>query len=575
MNKNLTAYIVLVITALLLYSCKTMEKSPVAKGKDNTSYFAFKSELLDGVRNKMTGNYDAALDNFSRASRWDPKQAVSYYEMATVLAIKNDYPAALEYCKLATGLSKNNYYYTLLLASLYQANAMSKEAAETYDEVIRLKPSIPDNYFSQSSIYLSVSDPKKALQSLDKAEEYFGVTHEINSEKYDIAVTSRNYPVALKEINKLIEAYPKESIYYAMLAELYKVMGKTANVAEVYQMLEGMDVRNGMVLVSLAEYYSSQGNNEKAFAILEKAFALDDFDMDSKIQILFNLIVPTENDVMLTEKVYRLLEILVLKYPDEPKVHTIYGDYLVRDRRWEEAQSRFNFVLKNEKSHYEIWEQALLIDNQIKDWTSMYDRSNEALQYFPMQVTLYVFNTEAAMQLSKYSEAVMAAESGLRFAAGNDDIKLDFYIYLGEAYHKTNQHELSDSAFENSLKLDSQNTFVLNNYSYYLSLRNERVDKALQLSENLMLLESENANFIDTHAWALFRNQKYNDALIYIEKAVIIDGEKNPNILEHYGDILSKTGKTEKAVQCWKKAKEMGSGSKTIDLKIEKQQYTE
>jgi len=73
----------------------------------------------------------------------------------------------------------------------------------------------------------------------------------------------------------------------------------------------------------------------------------------------------------------------------------------------------------------------------------------------------------------------------------------------------------------------------------------------------------------------LFRNQKYNDALIYIEKAVIIDGEKNPNILEHYGDILSKTGKTEKAVQCWKKAKEMGSGSKTIDLKIEKQQYTE
>jgi len=80
---------------------------------------------------------------------------------------------------------------------------MSKEAAETYDEVIRLKPSIPDNYFSQSSIYLSVSDPKKALQSLDKAEEYFGVTHEINSEKYDIAVTSRNYPVALTEINKL------------------------------------------------------------------------------------------------------------------------------------------------------------------------------------------------------------------------------------------------------------------------------------------------------------------------------------------------------------------------------------
>jgi predicted negative regulator of RcsB-dependent stress response len=63
---------------------------------------------------------------------------------------------------------------------------------------------------------------------------------------------------------------------------------------------------------------------------------------------------------------------------------------------------------------------------------------------------------------------------------------------------------------------------------------------------------------------------------IYIENAVKYS-EDNPSaeVLEHYGDILFKTGEEEKALEQWRKAKELGSDSKTLDKKIKTKKYTE
>ena len=65
-------------------------------------------------------------------------------------------------------------------------------------------------------------------------------------------------------------------------------------------------------------------------------------------------------------------------------------------------------------------------------------------------------------------------------------------------------------------------------------------------------------------------------AKIYIENAVKYS-EEDPSaeVLEHYGDILFKTGEEEKALEQWEKAKELGSDSKTLDKKIKSKKYIE
>ena len=49
----------------------------------------------------------------------------------------------------------------------------------------------------------------------------------------------------------------------------------------------------------------------------------------------------------------------------------------------------------------------------------------------------------------------------------------------------------------------------------------------------------------------------------------------NPEIYEHYGDVLYMCGEKEKAVDSWHKALQYHSESTTIEQKIKQQKYLE
>ena len=47
------------------------------------------------------------------------------------------------------------------------------------------------------------------------------------------------------------------------------------------------------------------------------------------------------------------------------------------------------------------------------------------------------------------------------------DIRLDFLKTLGDANYYLKDYQASDKAFEETLKIDPDNTTVLNNYAYF------------------------------------------------------------------------------------------------------------
>jgi Tfp pilus assembly protein PilF len=139
---------------------------------------------------------------------------------------------------------------------------------------------------------------------------------------------------------------------------------------------------------------------------------------------------------------------------------------------------------------------------------------------------------------------------------------------LGDAYHAVGEFEKSNSAYEEALSYNPNNDVVLNNYSYYLSLRKVNLEKAEKMSTLLVKNNPDNATYLDTHAWVLYAREKYREAKKVIEKA-ISTGMANATHFEHYGDILFKLGETAQAVQQWEKARTMLSTSnETLNKKI-------
>jgi len=193
--------------------------------------------------------------------------------------------------------------------------------------------------------------------------------------------------------------------------------------------------------------------------------------------------------------------------------------------------------------------------------------SLEALELFPQQPLLYLFAGLSHFQLQEFTQAMDFFTTGQKFVINNKALMMQFYSYIGDTHHELGDHAKSDENYIKALELDSVNSVVLNNYAYYLSERNDKLELADEMSKKATELDSANSSNLDTRAWVLYKLNRFEEAFEYIKQALEYDSS-SAVLLEHYGDISYKLGQTETALEYWKKAQEKGEGSSFLEQKI-------
>jgi Tfp pilus assembly protein PilF len=180
----------------------------------------------------------------------------------------------------------------------------------------------------------------------------------------------------------------------------------------------------------------------------------------------------------------------------------------------------------------------------------------------------------AYLQKKEAPKALSYLKNAVAVEADDKDLSAQAYAALGDCYHELKDNGHSDEAYERSLTFNPDNSYTLNNYAYYLSIRGERLEKAAQMSKHSIDLQPNTASFEDTYAWILFRQKKYAEAKEWMEKAMI-HNKNSATQTEHYGDILFYLGDAEAAVTNWKKAKQQGAASPALERKINEKKYIE
>jgi len=141
-------------------------------------------------------------------------------------------------------------------------------------------------------------------------------------------------------------------------------------------------------------------------------------------------------------------------------------------------------------------------------------------------------------------------------------------MLVAEAYYRTGDFEKSDSLFETLIREDPKNYMVLNNYSYYLAERGEKLEKAREWSAMVVQNNPDNATFLDTYAWVLYKLESYEEAEKYILAALDKGGDNDPEINEHAGDIQVKLESYQIAKSYYLKAIQLGGNKATLEKKI-------
>lgn len=528
----------------------------------------FERVFFDANKEKMLANYDLAETLFSQALRIDPTSAATMYELANIYEFQGNKTQAVVYSKKAALADPKNIWYQLLYADCLKENKQFEEVVPVFEKLVKDHPDRVDLYYELANNYLVINKLNEAIKVYNRIEEQVGVTEDASMQKLKIYKATNNFDKSVEEAQKLIKAFPKEAKYYGMLGELYMDKGMNDKAFSAYNDLLKIDPQNAYVHLSLADYYRNLKQNDKAFQEIKTAFKSKDLDIDTKVKILLSYYSITETYTELKADADELCKIIVEVHPNEAKAYSIAGDFLYRDKKLEEARTMYRKAIALDKEKYALWNQLLIIESELNDYISMLSESKETMELFPNQSLPYFFNGAANIQMKNYKEAIAALTDGKEFVYDNKPLLAQFYANIGDAQNQLRNHGASDSAYDKALEIDPTNIYVLNNYAYYLSLRNINLEKAEEMSKKTNELEPNNNSYQDTYGWILYQMKKFDDAKLWVGKALDNGGRGNGTLLEHYGDILFKLNDTEGALKYWMDAKKAGNASDLIDKKI-------
>jgi len=533
------------------------------------------SMLIDAKKNQITGNVEKAEELFRQYIDKYPDDATAYFELSRILANKKEVHEAVEFAGTAAKLDPSNIWYQLFYAEVLQIDGKVKDAIAIYEKITEKNPDNLDYYYQLAALYLSTGKYQDAVRIYNEIESKAGISEEISIQKQKIYLALNDLPKAQHELEVLVAAHPDDIHYLSILAEFYMNNKMPDKGLETYRKIQQADPGNPYVHMSMADYYRKNGEKEKAFEELKQGFANPNLDIDTKVNILLSFFninqLPDDSKSM----VFELARILTTVHPNDPKSHSIFGDFLVQEKKNVEARDEYLRVITLDSSKFVVWEEILRLDLVLEKYDHLVEYSNRAIELFPDQPIPFFFAGIANFELKKYEDAIKEFNRGLKLVANNDELLSEFYMYLGDTYHSLKDTAESDKAYEKSLSIKSDNAYVLNNYAYYLSLRNHDLSKAETMSKKAVTLEPKNSSFQDTYGWVLFKLQRYDDAKTWVGKALEDKDSVSAEVMEHYGDILFKLGDTSQALEYWQKAKAKGPGSALLEKKITEKKLLE
>lgn len=501
---------------------------------------------------------------------FNPKASGAYYDLSRISFKQNRADKAVEYIKKAIAINDSNVWYKRQYAEILNLSNKFEEAADQFMVIAKLDKNNDDDLFKAAKLYQHVGKYDLALGAIDMLLKKDAWNEDVLVLKKALYLKKNDVEGAANVVKQQIENNPKEGKYYAELAEFYDNNKMSAKAESYYIKAEQEFADDAEVQFVLAQYYKKKNNQQKYTAYIHKLITNKGIDAEQQLQLLTAYILENQSDTMRIKEGMTLCKIIVDGSPENANARKFYADVLRMNSKDEEALVEYKKSLQIDPSAYNTWDAFLITMLTPGQSDSLIRYTEKSLRLFPNQARLHYFNGIGYSFKKDYTRAIKSFNRAIDMMPEDKAEELaDVYVAQGDAYNFLKQYQLSDESYDKAMKLTPNNATLLNNYAYYLSVRNIRLDDAERMSKKSLEIRKDEPTFLDTYGWVLYKQGKNEKAQEYIQKAIDISGSSaDATLWEHLGDINYKLGNIDKAVECWKKSKEKGSENTDIDKKI-------
>lgn len=509
-----------------------------------------------GLEEKYNENYPVAIYNFEQALKFLDDDDASMYELSELYQMNGRNTEAFSMISKAAELQPDNKWYQIRLAQFSVKNGDYQSFINIYDKLIENEPENLEYLETYIHVLLLIGDYDKVIETLDVVEQQLGKNEYIFLQKIQIYDEQGKKNKAIEEMEKLVEFMPENTHYIAMLAEAYRKVKRDKNAYPLYLKIKELEPNNKYINVSLMDYYQSMGEVDKAFDEFIAAIKNKNLDYETKAQI-YDFWFQNQDEKNSAEEAEIAGRAFIETHSDKSIGYYIIATVFYNNKNFASAKEYYNMALEREPNNFASLYQLSLCYIDLSDYQKLIETTEQSISFYPDQPLFYLFQGIGYFNAKDYESTVKVLEKGRKLSA-NKDLTADFDTYIGDTYNILQNKQKSYEAYDRVLKTKPDNVYVLNNYAYYLSLDNQELERALQMSSKTIKAEPKNPTYLDTYAWILYKLGRYDDALKYMNKVFKYD--KNPQGVnyEHLGDILYQLGDTKNAVKNWKKAKKAG-----------------
>jgi len=538
------------------------------KNDDRQLTLSAEREFLAGMKFFALEDYPKALESFQKSLKINPKSSGIHYQIAETFFRLKKYPEATTYAEKAIELEDTNKYYYILLANILQAQGLHEEAAKVYEKMFAKKIQGTDLYhYDVAQIYqFKTKDYTKALKAYDFLEKKFGVQLAVNQAKQLIYIEQKNYPAAIAEAEKLATTFPENNDLQVSYAQTLLEAGQEAKAQKFLEKHINQDF-SFLSHLLLLKVYQKQGKEKEKNDLLTKILENKNTPEEVRSAILKEY-AQSGNAV-----VEKSLEEVAEQNLQDASAWFLYAQKAEKNKEYEKARDAYLKVVSLENTNFEAWQKLLWLDTELAQAESLLSHSEQALELYPTQAICWLYNGIAFFENKQYKKALESYQQGLELIRNNPELQTQFQIRLADTYFAQEQYDKTDKILEEVLAKNPQNVVALNNYSYYLALRKQKLDVAFRNAKKLAESYPENHNFQATYGVVLYKQNKLQEAKKVLEKALSI--KETATIAEHYGDVLFKIGEKEKALAYWQKAQSMRGGSHLLAKKLSDKQLYE
>ncbi len=532
-----------------------------------------KDLFLLAIREKTSSHLLLAQDYFKRILELDHTNHATLYELAQLAYNNNQVDEAKEYIEQAITINSENPYYWLLSANIYQQQKNYILLNYALDNLIRLKPDKSEYLFDKANALFLSNQLKESLNVYTKLEQLEGLNDELLAAKQRIYLKTGEIDKAAADLESLINQDSSHIKYYLLLAQLYHANDfDNKALSTLYHALKQQD-DNHEVLLSIYDILNSKKEESKAYPFLKRAFLQKEMPIDQEVALVVKYFEQFP-DTSAINKAKELAKISTLIHPADAKSFSLYGDVLFQDNKMDEAEIAYEKAIEINSSVFAVWDQLIRIKLSLNHIESALKTAEKALGLFPNQASLYYYIGVCYHQTKQWKNALDYYKQALDLEIDdNVNSKSQILSSIGDVYQQLKNFKQSEEAYNSSLSLQPHNSYTLNNYAYYLSLRNEHLNLAEEMAKKATTIMLNNASYEDTYAWVLFKLKKYAEAKIWIEKSLEHSQQKSGILFEHYGDILYHLNDINGALINWKNAFSIDSKNAQLKKKINEKKY--